>query len=130
MTLCRDLTSSLARPRAIRLAIVAALGVALSLDASRAEDYPARPVRIVVGYGPGASGDITARILAQALSKYFNRQFTIENRAGAGSNLATTYVAHAAADGYTLLQASVSKDRKSTRLNSSHLKLSRMPSSA
>jgi tripartite-type tricarboxylate transporter receptor subunit TctC len=62
----------------------------------------------VVGYGPGASGDIVARILAQALSKYFNRQFTIENRAGAGSGLATTYVAHAAADGYTLLQATVS----------------------
>jgi tripartite-type tricarboxylate transporter receptor subunit TctC len=108
MTLCRDLTSSLACPRAMRLAIIAALGVVLSFGATRAEDYPARPVRIVVGYGPGASGDIVARIMAQALSKYFNRQFTIENRAGAGSGLATTYVAHAAADGYTLLQATVS----------------------
>jgi tripartite-type tricarboxylate transporter receptor subunit TctC len=93
---------------ALRLAITAALGVALSLDAGHAEDYPARPVRIVVGYGPGASGDIVARIMAQALSKQLKGQFTIENRAGAGSNLATTYVAHAAADGYTLLQASVS----------------------
>ncbi len=108
MTLCRDLTFSLAWPRAIGLAIVAALGIASSFDATRAEDYPARPVRIVVGYGPGASGDIVARIMAQALSKSLNRQFTIENRAGAGSGLATTYVAHAAADGYTLLQASVS----------------------
>jgi tripartite-type tricarboxylate transporter receptor subunit TctC len=96
------------RRKAIVLAIVAALCAALSIDRVRAEDYPARPVRIVVGYAAGASGDITARILAQALSKHFNRQFTIENRPGAGSNIATTYVAHAAADGYTLLQASVS----------------------
>src|SRR4029077_12233956 len=93
--------------RVVAFAIVAILG-ALSLTASRAEDYPVRPVRIVVGYGPGASGDIVARIMAQALSKYFNRQFTIENRPGAGSGVATTYVAHAAADGYTLLQATVS----------------------
>jgi tripartite-type tricarboxylate transporter receptor subunit TctC len=107
MTLRRDLASCIAYPRAIGLAIIAALG-AFSLDVSQAEDYPARPVRIVVGYGPGASGDIVARIIAQTLSKYFNRQFTIENRAGAGSGLATTYVAHAAADGYTLLQATVS----------------------
>jgi tripartite-type tricarboxylate transporter receptor subunit TctC len=108
MMLCRDLALSVALPKAIRLAILVALGFALSLDAAHAEDYPARPVRIIVGYGPGASGDIVARIMAQALSKYFNRQFTIENRAGAGSGLATTYVAHAAADGYTLLQATVS----------------------
>ena len=108
MTLCRDLASCLARPSAMGLAFIAGLGAVLSLDAARAEDYPTRPVRIVVGYGPGASGDIVARILAQALSKSFNRQFTIENRPGAGSNLATTYVAHAAADGYTLLQATVS----------------------
>jgi tripartite-type tricarboxylate transporter receptor subunit TctC len=113
MTLCRYLACSFylawsfACPRVVGLAIIAALG-ALSLTASRAQDYPARPVRIVVGYGPGASGDIVARIMAQALSKYFNRQFTVENRAGAGSGLATTYVAHTAADGYTLLQATVS----------------------
>jgi tripartite-type tricarboxylate transporter receptor subunit TctC len=93
---------------AIRLAIIAALGFASSLDAGQAEDYPARPVRIVVGYGPGASGDIVARIMAQALSKQLKGQFTIENRPGAGSGVATTYVAHAAPDGYTLLQASVS----------------------
>jgi tripartite-type tricarboxylate transporter receptor subunit TctC len=105
MTLCRDFASCLAYPRAIGLAIIAALG-ALSLDAGRAEDYPSRPVRIVVGYGPGASGDIVARILARALSKQLKGQFTIENRPGAGSGLATTYVAHAPADGYTLLQAS------------------------
>jgi tripartite-type tricarboxylate transporter receptor subunit TctC len=95
-------------PKALVLAIIAALCAALPLDRAWTEDYPARPVRIVVGYAAGASGDITARILAQALSKHFNRQFTIENRPGAGSNIATTYVARAAADGYTLLQASVS----------------------
>jgi tripartite-type tricarboxylate transporter receptor subunit TctC len=106
MTLCR--ASSLACARAIRLAIMATLGVVFSYNPTHAEDYPTRPVRIVVGYGPGASGDIVARILAQALSKHFKGQFTIENRPGAGSGLATTYVAHAPADGYTLLQASVS----------------------
>jgi tripartite-type tricarboxylate transporter receptor subunit TctC len=108
MTICRALTSRLALPSAICLAIIVALGVALSANTTYAEDYPSRPVRIVVGYGPGASGDIVARILAQALSKQLKGQFTIENRPGAGSGVATTYVAHAPADGYTLLQASVS----------------------
>ena len=108
MTFCRDLICGLARPSAIGIAIIAVLGAALSANTTRAEDYPSRPVRIVVGYGPGASGDIVARILAQALSKQLKGQFTIENRPGAGSGLATTYVAHAPADGYTLLQASVS----------------------
>ncbi len=108
MTLCRNLISSLAYPRVVRFAVIAALGTALSFNTGRAEDYPARPVRIIVGYGPGASGDIVARILAQALGKQLKGQFTIENRPGAGSGLATTYVAHAPADGYTLLQASVS----------------------
>jgi tripartite-type tricarboxylate transporter receptor subunit TctC len=105
---CRNLALCLIRPGAIGFAIIATLSAALSPTASCAEDYPARPVRIVVGYGPGASGDIVARIMAQALSKQLKGQFTIENRAGAGSGLATTYVAHAAPDGYTLLQATVS----------------------
>jgi tripartite-type tricarboxylate transporter receptor subunit TctC len=108
MSHCGNVISSVAHSWAIRLATVAALGIASSPNAVQAEDYPARPVRIVVGYGPGASGDIVARIMAQALSKALNRQFTIENRAGAGSGVATTYVAHAAPDGYTLLQATVS----------------------
>jgi tripartite-type tricarboxylate transporter receptor subunit TctC len=108
MSHCGNVTSSVAHSWAIRLATVAVLGISSSPHAVQAEDYPARPVRIVVGYGPGASGDIVARIMAQALSKALNRQFTIENRAGAGSGVATTYVAHAAPDGYTLLQATVS----------------------
>ena len=81
MSHCGNVISSVAHSWAIRLATVAALGIASSPNAAQAEDYPARPVRIVVGYGPGASGDIVARIMAQALSKSLNRQFTIENRA-------------------------------------------------
>jgi tripartite-type tricarboxylate transporter receptor subunit TctC len=88
---------------------VAALGFALvfSLGPAMAEDYPARPVRIIVGFGPGASGDIAARVLAQKFGMLFGQQFVVENRTGAGSNIATNYVAHAAKDGYTLLQGTV-----------------------
>src|SRR5258706_5276147 len=66
---------------------------------AEAETYPARPVRIIIGFGPGASGDIAARVLAQKFSTLFGQQFVVENRTGAGSNIATNYVAHAPKDG-------------------------------
>jgi tripartite-type tricarboxylate transporter receptor subunit TctC len=72
-----------------------------------AEDYPARPVRIIIGFGPGASGDVAARVLAQKFGTLFGQQFVVENRTGAGSNIATNFVAHAPKDGYTLLQGTV-----------------------
>ena len=72
-----------------------------------AQDYPSRPVRIVVGFGPGASGDIAARVLAQNLGQILGQQFIVENRSGAGGNIATNYVAKAPKDGYTLLQGTV-----------------------
>src|SRR5215468_436075 len=73
---------------------------ALALAAQAADDYPARPVRIVVGFGPGATIDVTARILAPKLAQIFNQQgfnqqFVVENKTGAGSNLAADFVAHA-----------------------------------
>jgi tripartite-type tricarboxylate transporter receptor subunit TctC len=71
---------------------------------ARAEVYPARPVRIIMGFAAGASGDIAARILAPAMSKLLGQQFIVENRTGAASNIATNFVAHAPNDGYTLLQ--------------------------
>lgn len=65
--------------------------------------YPAHAVRIVVGYAPGGSNDIYARLISQSLSGKLGQSFVVENRPGAGSNIATEAVVKAAADGYTLL---------------------------
>src|SRR3981189_2907526 len=71
---------------------------------SRAQAYPSRPVRIVVGLPAGGATDIQARLLGQWLSDRLGQQFIIENRAGASGNIGTEAVAKAPADGYTLLQ--------------------------
>ena len=71
-----------------------------------AQAYPARPVRIIVGYPSGGSNDILARLMAQWLSERMGQQFVIENRPGAGSNIATEAVVRASPDGYTLLMVS------------------------
>lgn len=87
-------------------ASVAAL-LMLGVCGAVAEDYPARPVRLIIGFGPGASGDVAARLLAQPLGRLLGQQFVVENRTGAGSNIATAFVAHAAKDGYTLLLGTI-----------------------
>jgi tripartite-type tricarboxylate transporter receptor subunit TctC len=74
-----------------------------ALRTARAQGYPARPVRIMVGFAPGGSADIIARLIGQWLSERLGQQFVIENRTGAGTNIATEVVTRAAADGYTLL---------------------------
>jgi tripartite-type tricarboxylate transporter receptor subunit TctC len=73
------------------------------LAAARAADYPTRPVHIIVGYPPGGSTDIVARIVGGWLSQRLGQQFIVENRAGAGNNIGTEAVTKAAPDGYTLL---------------------------
>jgi tripartite-type tricarboxylate transporter receptor subunit TctC len=73
--------------------------------AARAGTYPVRPVRIIVGYGAGGSNDIFARLIGQWLSERLRQPFIIENRPGAGTNIATEAVVAAAPDGYTLLMA-------------------------
>ncbi len=70
---------------------------------ARAQAYPTRPVRIVVGYAPAGATDILARLLGQWLTERLGQQFVIENRPGAANNIATEAVARAPADGYTLL---------------------------
>ena len=68
-----------------------------------AQAYPVGPVRIIVPYAPAGVGDITARLVGQWLLEQFGQTFVIENRPGAGANIGTEVVVHAAADGYTLL---------------------------
>ncbi|MFL4970783.1 MAG: Bug family tripartite tricarboxylate transporter substrate binding protein [Xanthobacteraceae bacterium] len=82
------------------------LAVAALLSAAQAEsDYPTRPVRIVIGFGAGAVADTPARLLAQKLSQALGQQFVVENRPGAGSNIAAEYVARAQPDGSMLFMA-------------------------
>src|SRR2546430_15374917 len=83
-----------------------AVGAAGLLAVSRvawAQAYPARPVRIIVGFAPGQAIDIVTRIIGQWLSEQLGQQFIIENRPGAGGNIATEAVVRAPPDGYTLL---------------------------
>src|SRR5919205_567209 len=72
--------------------------------AARAQAWPSRPVRIVVGFAAGGATDINARLMGQWLSERLGQQFIVENRAGASGNIGTEAVAKAPADGYTLLQ--------------------------
>ena len=81
------------------------LGAAAASAPLWAQSWPERPVRIVSPYGPGGSNDISARILAEELSRRMGQQFNVENRPGAGTRLANEAVARAAPDGYTLLYA-------------------------
>jgi len=83
------------------------LGAAIALSAvsptAWAQSYPARPVRVIVGFAAGGPTDITARLIAQWLTERLGQQFIIDNRPGAGSNIGTEAVVRAPPDGYTLL---------------------------
>ena len=85
------------------LLLIFVFSVPLLSAAAVAEDYPARPVRIVLGLSPGGSVDIVTRFIAQSLSQYFDQQFIVENRPGAAGDIATEAVVRAPPDGYTLL---------------------------
>jgi tripartite-type tricarboxylate transporter receptor subunit TctC len=77
----------------------------LSPGHARAADYPDHPVRIIVGYPPGGSTDIAARLFGQWLSEKLHQQFIVENKPGAGNNIGTEFAIKAAPDGYTLFLA-------------------------
>jgi tripartite-type tricarboxylate transporter receptor subunit TctC len=94
----------LSRRRFVHL-VTGAVALPAAWRAARADTYPARPVRILVGFAPGVAPDIAARLIAQQLSDRLGQQFIVENRAGAGGNIATEFVAKAPSDGYTLLLA-------------------------
>jgi len=89
----------------ILTAAAAALPVCSTLAV--ADNYPTRPVRLIVGFPPGSATDTIGRIIADSLSKRLGQQVVVENKTGAGSNLAAQFVAHAAPDGYTLLAMTI-----------------------
>ena len=82
--------------RRVRSALVAA-------TPARAQDYPTRPITLVVPYAAGGGNDVMARIVAEKMSPALGQQIVIENRGGAGGSIATRAVAKAAPDGYTLV---------------------------
>lgn len=94
---------NLARREFLRGAAVPVALQVLSKTAGATANYPTRPVRLIVGFPPGGPTDIAARLVAERLSKRSNEQFIVENKPGAGSNIATEMVARASSDGYTLL---------------------------
>lgn len=94
--------------RIIRIAIGIAVALsALCNGAHAANDYPNKPVRVIVGYAPGGTPDIIARTLAERLGAELGQSFIVENRPGAGGTLATSLAAQSPADGYTLLVADI-----------------------
>ena len=92
----------ISRRTAICLAVVG-LSAAASMGGASAAEYPTRPVKWVVGYPPGGATDIIARLIGQRLSERLGQQFVIENKPGAGNNIATESVINAEPDGYTVL---------------------------
>ena len=91
------------------LALLAALPATLAATAAHAQagGFPAKPVRIVVGFAPGGSTDITGRVMAQRFTDQIGQPVVVENRPGAGGNVGAEAVARAPADGYTLMLTSI-----------------------
>src|SRR5947207_15924606 len=93
----------------------------LCAASATAQEYPSRPVKILVPYGPGGATDIIARIVAQHLTSELGQSFIVENRPGANGNLALEAAAKAAPDGYTLLVGNVSTNAINENIYASSL---------
>src|ERR1700680_2774446 len=85
------------------VALASALAIALAAGATRAEDYPSHPIRLIVPYAAGGGADSVARIVAKRVSENVGQPILIENRGGAGSIIGTEVVKKSDPDGYTLL---------------------------
>ncbi len=95
--------NTLTRRTCLWAAHVALLGLACALAPAQAQDYPSRPVKLVVPFAPGGSADVFGRFIAQRLGESLGQSFVVENRPGGGSVIGTDGVAKSAPDGYTLL---------------------------
>jgi tripartite-type tricarboxylate transporter receptor subunit TctC len=87
----------------LRMAVVAL--IAIGSDAAYAQNYPNRPITVIVPFGPGSATDTITRIVSQNLAAAMNASIIVENKAGANGAIAGTYVARSVPDGYTLLMA-------------------------
>src|SRR3954453_15730498 len=96
--------------------ILLALIALLPLAAAAQENYPTRPIHLIVGFGAGSSSDVTARLLAQKLAELLGKNVVIENKPGASSMLAAELVARAPKDGYTLLLATIANSINATMM--------------
>lgn len=99
-----------------RAALFAFVSLILAPAGASAADYPTHPVRMIVGFGAGSSGDVAARILGQKLTSLLGESVVVENKPGASSILATEYVARAPKDGYTLFLATIAVAINSTMM--------------
>lgn len=93
--------------RSLAGALVATAALACAATAGSAQDYPNRPVRIVVGFGPGAVADIMARVVGSRMGQILGQQLIVENRPGAGSSLGAELVVRSPKDGYTLFMSTI-----------------------
>ena len=91
------------KKRSIALAFLMLAG----LTGAQAQDYPTRPVTVIVPFAPGGPADVTGRIVADIFSRHLGQQFVVENVVGAGGTVGALRAARAAADGYTILSLSL-----------------------